>query len=94
MRDLDNGKYHLKYTLLKAGMYMMRVLVGADEIGGSPFVVVCRAGDIAASRCVPSGDGLYKARAREAATVKIVARDTDGHDIQRGGDHFTVRPPT
>ena len=44
LTDQRNGQYHFRYTVQRAGTYLLRVLAGAEQIGGSPFVVTVQVG--------------------------------------------------
>ena len=78
--------YQCAYTLTKAALYQVAVLIRDEPLSGSPFKLTLHAADAAADRSVATGNGLSEARAGSAATYSLHMRDEFGNPRHVGGD--------
>ena len=58
--DMHDGTYEVSYMLTEAGVHQMRVWLGEEELGASPFEVVVSPGKPHARSCRLTGAGLQQ----------------------------------
>ena len=58
--DMHDGTYEVSYMLTEAGVHQMRVWLGEEELGQSPFEVVVSPGKLHARSCRLTGAGLQQ----------------------------------
>lgn len=95
IKDNGDGSYTATYFPKDAGKHQISVvLLGKDPsisypIQGSPFTVdIERGTDPSMSTC--KGPGLKEAFDTKPACFKIQAKDSEGNNMDRGGDPFLV----
>ena len=101
---LENGKYRVDYTVLKAGSYQVHVKTGGTDIycglgeenKCSPFILTVLPGATLASNCeVESSfnpvDSLVEARAGDIGKFYLQTKDAFGNNRIVGGDEVVAR---
>lgn len=90
--DNSDGTYSVAYRVTNSGQYTISVLMGVENIDGSPFALDVVPAQISAEKCVAAGDGLAGMTAGDFLGGKflITAHDHYGNRRRKGGDHFTI----
>lgn len=85
-----DGTFTVGYVQYVAGSYNISVLVGDQNLQGSPYVSQITSADLFTPDCEATGPGLVTARAGKAASFMIFSKDPYGNDMTVGGNSFTV----
>jgi hypothetical protein len=90
--DNADGTYSVTYRVTRSGQYQIGVLMGVENIDGSPFELDVVPAQISAEKCVATGDGLAGMTAGDFNGGKFVitAHDHYGNRRRKGGDFFTI----
>lgn len=82
--DGESGHVRVNFVPKVAGTHSIRVLVGAHEIGGSPFAARFAAGALDPAQCTARGGGLQAASAGRGSSVDIFSHDCHGNALSVG----------
>uniref|UniRef100_A0A7S1DTW6 Ig-like domain-containing protein n=3 Tax=Hemiselmis andersenii TaxID=464988 RepID=A0A7S1DTW6_HEMAN len=73
--DHQDGHYTLSYTAIWAGLYKLHVLLGDDDVYGSPFAIVAETAGIHPPSCYVHGTGIYACEAGVEAQFHVQTKD-------------------
>jgi hypothetical protein len=87
--DKGDGTYDVKYQADKPGNYELTVLLGDVPIRDMPTTLVVHKG-VDASNTEVIGAGVEGGQVKKDLPFTVIAKDSDGQPLQKGGDKFTV----
>jgi filamin len=73
--DHQDGHYTCSYTAIWAGLYKLHVLLGDDDIEGSPFVIVAETAALHPPSCYVHGNGVYSCVAGMESEFHVQCKD-------------------
>eukprot|EP01126_Amoeba_proteus_P065103 TRINITY_DN91_c0_g2_i9.p1 TRINITY_DN91_c0_g2~~TRINITY_DN91_c0_g2_i9.p1 ORF type:complete len:1998 (+),score=378.84 TRINITY_DN91_c0_g2_i9:471-5996(+) len=90
IKDNNDGTYSCEYVPQQLGYHSVHVLLNNDELRQSPYRVEVL-GVASPKDCIAVGDGLKKIVREDRTNFDIIAINSKGKHLQKGGDNFQVR---
>ena len=84
--DMHDGTNEVSYMLAEAGVHQMRVWLGEEELGQSPFEVVVSPGKLHARSCRLTGAGLQQMAAFMTSELCLHLQDQAGNAVEQGAE--------
>ena len=89
-REGESGRYNSAFSMTVAGAYSLAVVLGSQNVRGSPYSMTVSAGAVDASKCFAAGSNIRAAVAGAASKFPVYVRDSysnyvkDVSVLQRG----------